>query len=309
MALVEDIRTAMMEAIGERTFASIPAERQAVLLTKLNATCQKIYGLSPGSWWNEGPAGDLLLAPVTLSSMTVTQGSRDFSGSGLTSRMNGCTVMVSGQAMQNRIFEVGSGTWKFLVPHEGSTVANATITVYHDCLNLTDTAITITRPVMMAGRWELLPVKTAAELQLPGYFISTHNSRPSGSGYPVSGWDRQAATPQFYYVDGAQLYGGSYVTQIRVNPMPDVQYPITWFQRDKFTRITSWSDTRTTIIPHDYHDSVLIPLLKASLMQLPGFQGSKDDAVEDAAEAMRMLAELSRPQELMDVYVEVGDNW
>lgn len=310
MALITDLRLQQLGAIGETDYAAISPWLQAKLLNDLNSVCEEIYGLGPAQWWAEYQAGETILAPVTLTGMTVTNGLKTFSGSGLTSRMHGATVQVSGQSTQNRIFQTGASTWELLMPHQGTTTSSAQITVYHDCLNLTDTTLRVIRPVMIEGLWELLPVDSAADLRQPAWYrYPSHNIVPMGSGYPATGWDRQAATPTQYYVDNTQLYGGAFIPQLRLNPLPDATYQISWQERQKFSKVADWTDTRSYIIPHAYHESVLIPLLLEKLMRMPSFMGDKDTAAADAAKARTVLAALSDVQEERDVMISVAGGY
>jgi hypothetical protein len=308
MAIVQDCRTLILDALGESSITDLRAGLQARLLVDLNAVMQEIYGMNPGKWWAEKENGETLLAPVTLSSMTVTAASKSFSGSGLTARMHGCTVSVSGQTTQNRIFQTGASTWEFLMPHDGSTASNATITVYHDCLNLPDASMQIIRPVILERFWELLPVDDSSGLRLPSWVVfPSHDTFSSDSSYPANGWDRSYGTPSHYYVDKAQLYGGTWVLQIRVNPMPNVAYQLRWREKATFTAIASFADTRTVLIPKSYEASILYPLIYERLMDLPNFQLDKQVTADRALGARRMLAELSHTQTPSDVFINSSE--
>lgn len=309
MSLVTTLRDQQLGALGETDIDALSPWLARKLMDDINAVGQEVYAKGPAQWWREVEKGDTLLAPVTLSSVTVTANSKALSAAGLTTRMHGATVQCSGQSTQNRIFQTGALTWEFLFPHTGTTAANATLTVYHDCLNLTDSVLRIIRPVLIRGVWELQPVESPADLQMAAWYRYPSHNDFLPRGYPVSGWDRQSATPTHYYVDSTQLYGGSYVPQIRVNPLPDAQYSLSWLQRDKFSKIESWNDTRTTIVPHEFNESVLIPLLLARLTRLGNFQGNVEETIRQATVATELLATLSEVQEQKDVVVDVSNQW
>lgn len=309
MSLITDIRYQQLGQLGETDPTALSPWLLQKLLDDCNRVGQHLFLNGPAQWWAEEPRGESIAAPVTVSSVTLTAGSKVVSAAGLTSSMHGCTVQCSGQNTQNRVFQTGASTYGLLMPHNGGTVSNGTMTVWNDCINLTDSSLVIIRPVMLAGLWELLPATNQGDLQSsPWRTFWSHEPQPRG-GYPVSGYDRQAATPRQYLVDNSQLYDGGFVPQIRLNPMPDAQYQINWQQRRKFTKITAWTDTRTHIIPADYTESVYIPLVLERLVSLPQFQGSKDAVMADADDARTIMQALSDVQEERDIFVETRGAW
>lgn len=293
-SLIESIRDQQFLALGE-DISSIEAALLARLLNDLNAVGQALYTQGPGSWWGEGPQGDRLRAPTSLSSVTSTDGSKTIACASFAAWMNGCTVNFNGE--WNRIFQTGASTWELLIPANVTTAAGSLI-VYHDCLNLTDTSIALSR-VILDGYGELANANNVADLEQT-LCRSVSFGIPPAQYLPSWWWgglDRQIDIPRQYAIDGTQLYGGSWVTQIRVNPLPDKSFAIHWTQREKFAKVTSWADTRTSIVPHDYHESVFLPLVLEKLLKHPSFEGDKDEIRTDAARAREIMETLSKPQQ------------
>lgn len=285
MSLLTDIREQQFLQIGEDV-DSIEARSLARLLNDINSTAQSLYSSAgAGAFWGEGPQGNRLKAPATLT-VGLTVDSKTVTGS-FSAYMHGCSVQVGGE--WNRLFQTGASTWELLIP-AAATNAAALMIVYHDCLNLTDASIAISR-LILDGYGELGVVNNLADLETPGWSSFT-------VGRPVLPWwrDREIDTPRQYAIDGTMLYGGSFIAQIRFNPVPDKAYAVHWTQREKFSKIASWADTRTTIIPHDYHESVFIPLVLEKLLKHPGFEGDKDAIEGEATLAREIMTTLSEPQ-------------
>jgi hypothetical protein len=301
MSLIGNIRARQLSQIGidHTNIAStpdIPAAQLQALMADINAVGQYVFTHGPGAWWGEGPAGDRLKAPTTLTVGT-TADSKTITGSFLT-YMHGCTVRLAGE--WNRIFQTGVSTWQLMIPAV-ATNASASMVVYHDCLNLTDTSIVISH-VMLDGYGYLQPANSLADLEVPlWYGFSPHAGSQPQLSYSAWTVERQVDIPRQFAIDGTQLYGGSYVTQIRFNPLPNSAYALHWMQREKFSKVTAWSDSRTTIVPHDYTESVFIPLVLERLLGHPAFEGDKDVIREQANLARDIMQTLSRPQERRDV--------
>lgn len=301
MSVIGDVRARQLSQIGIdhsniSSLPDIPAAQIQALMADINAVGQYVYTAGPGAWWGEGPAGDRIKAPATLTVGT-TADSKTVTGSFLT-YMHGCTVYLAGE--WNRVFQTAASTWQLLFP-AAATNAAASAVVYHDCLNLTDTSISISH-VNLDGYGYLLPANSTADIEVPLWYGFTPRAgmQPQVS---YSAWtvERQVDIPRQYAIDGTQLYGGSYITQIRFNPLPNATYALHWTQKEKFTKVTAWSDSRTTIIPHEYTESVFIPLVLERLLGHPAFEGDKDVIREQANLAREIMQTLSRPQERRDV--------
>lgn len=293
MSLISDIRDQQLLQIGEDV-SSMDDALSARLMGDINAVGQYLFSHGPGSWWGEGPQGDRLKAPATVTVGT-TEASKTVTGS-FSTYMHGCTVRLAGE--WNRIFQTAVSTWELMIP-AAATNASASMVVYHDCLNLTDSSITLSH-VMLDGYGYLEPANSNADLEVPLWYGFTPNAptRLSHSAWTI---ERQVDIPRQYGIDGTQLYGGSFVAQIRVNPLPNTAYAIHWTQKEKFSKVADWADTRTTLIPHEYTESVFIPLVLEKLLKHPGFEGDKDVIREEANLAREIMQTLSRPQERRDV--------
>lgn len=294
--LILEIRAQQLSQIGidhdEPIDPDMPPAQLKRLMNDINAVGQWLFLNAPASWFHEKPKGSRFRAPQTLSSVTTTDGSKVIACVSFAEYMHGCTVRLFDE--WNRIFQTGASTWELMIPANQTTAAG-TLTLYHDCLNLTDASIAINR-VILDDYWELQPANNVADLEIPFWNSLTTTVTPPQVAYGPFGRDRQIDTPRQYGLESSQLYGGSYVPLLRVNPLPNSAYPLHWQERQKFTKVASWDDSRTTIVPHEYHESIFMPLVLERLALDPGFQGDKASLVAQGNQARADLAILSAPQ-------------
>jgi hypothetical protein len=298
MSLIGTIRARQLSQLGidhidVGTTPDMPPAKLSALMDDINAVAQHLFLNGPGAFWGEGPQGDRLRAPATLSAVTSTDGSKTVACASFAAYMHGCTIRFNGE--WNRLFQTGASIWELMIP-SNVTSSSGTMVVYHDCLNLTDTSLALSK-VILDNYWELDPVNNLADLEIPFWNSLTVKVTPPSVSFGPWGRDRQIDTPRQYGIDGTQLYGGSYVTQLRVNPLPNAAYPIHWTQREKFNKVTAWSDARTVIIPHGYDESVFIPLVLERLLGRADFEGDKAVIAADADRARKVMEDLSAPQQ------------
>ncbi len=310
MSLIGTLRARQLSQLGIDhvdigTVPDMPAAKLMALMNDINAVAQDLFLSGPGVFWGEGPKGNRLKAPAALSAVTSTDGSNTVACASFAAYMHGCTVRFNGE--WNRLFQTGASTWELMVP-ANVTSASGTMTVYHDCLNLTDSSLMLSK-VILDNYWELDPVNNLAELEIPFWNSLTVRITPPQVSFGPWGRDRQIDTPRAYGIDGTQLYSGEFVTQIRVNPLPNAAYPIHWTQREKFTKVTAWSDARTVLIPHGYDESVFIPLVLERLVSRADFEGDKAAIVADADRARKVMTDLSNPQQQLHVRFGIRGVW
>lgn len=275
------------------------------LMDDINAVAQRIFAATVNFWATEGN-GAFLPAPFTsvVADGAFVQGAKTITITGLTSAMHGCTCRLSGSNIFNQILQTGASTYALLYPHDGATTATGSITVYYDAIQLT-TAAKIVRPVVCENFNELDPATSEAEMRAPAYLWQRHDGNRMGS-YPLGSSQRDTGTPIKYFIESSKLYTGAQQPRMRVYPMPDQPLSITWRQITKFAPVAAWTDTRESVVPLDFHESIFIPLLMAKLTKLAQFQGDVTRTLEAAGEAEAMLRSISKPQVHKDNLIQPG---
>lgn len=309
MGVVQDVYNDAFSLIGIEDPATHadPAELRRVT-SDFNKALQKIFALGPRIW-SEAPAGTTLRAPESLTGLTFTDGATTLSGVSLAARMHNCTIVVGDDAQQNRVVETGSGTYSLLFPYAGtSAVASGTATVYYDAINLAANAVEILPPIQLVGYGQLWPLTAQVELYEPGSY-STDHGRTSGWAVPWAdrNGQREINQPREYLVESNRKYTGEITACIRINPLPNILYRLRWQQRFAAPRITGIADTTTNLIPHDYIESILMPIVRKNFSTWPNFTGRKEGLDEDMADALAILDRISKPQQHVETLVDASD--
>lgn len=299
--------------IGKHTIVSLEPHQQARILADINAVRQTLFFFDKSDFWAASQTGDFVRAPQTLSGLTLTFGSTAISGAGLASWMDGCTITAGDDTAQNRIKRTGDTTYTLEAPYVGTgATGTGTAIVWQDCLNRPITTVSIDRPVMVEGHWELLPMKNIAEardLFRPGNIHTDYGERPTDSTYPTYAEPRQAGTPRLYMVANHDFYDGSKRIQIRLSPMPDQQYSLRWPERVLPAEVTSLTDTTAVLCPLHMEESLFMPLVRDAFSSFPLFQG-KDDKISKQAEVARaVINKTGEAQTLSDDFISTRGGW
>jgi len=264
------------EIAGDATVTRIASD--------INATLQLLWSKIP-QWWNTVTVGEILRSPVTIT-VQVTSGSKTFTATGYQSWMEGCTVTVGGIA--NRI--AASGT--LLYPWVGGT-GETSITVYQDFVKVGETHLTVIQPVFLLGYHPLHSLPGVIRHEMGGDILEI--GEPTSYAVEVSG----------RYASGASQRG------IRVFPLPQTQYTLSYEVRPSITRIVKPLDSTKVIpVPFDYAESVFMPLLRKQFATWKHFnaQGMKTILDEQVMQAWDIIRELA-PQPTKRSPVGVPKGW
>lgn len=282
--------------------------RSESCIAAINAAMQFLFS-NHAPWTRKGTHGFILHAPTTAA-VTATYGSTVLGfGDGWQDWFEGCACKVSGSSAENRIRgrDEDTGEVTLEIPHDGTTGA-ATVTIYHDSLTLPFEVGEVLAPVCIKGATMLSPVPSVTHL--PGYTVDSWEDY--GMEHRVTRWPTlpdvasTTGTPRRYCVDAHQHTPYSAPQfRLRIFPAPAssallearVRYTVPVFDLN--------SDTNSALpIPHDYAESILVPVAEKHLTRSPFFRNdSAKQGIEDAyAQAVTMLRTLN-PQAAPSLYM------
>jgi len=313
-AVAATVQADMFEAFGIESWDHATPGLSTFCLNQFNAVLQHIYSLLPDTFWRESDPRSLsILAPRTIS-VSVTAGSKaiTFSSPSYDSTtMEGCTLIISGDAAQNRlVHDVNASPtlWKAYAGNSGTVSA----TLYHDAHTLAD-AEEILPPVLLDGNFELIPMRTERHrLIMDSAVANTPANRigfPTPWLFPQTSLQRSIQTPSSYLVAPAPHYQGGISLRLLMSSLPDRAYTMTY--RVKGTvpaRVTAWTDARTWLVPHDYTESILLPMIRHRLMDHPNFNIAPNLLQPKFEAATKILANL-RPRGWQPAQIGVGGDW
>jgi hypothetical protein len=281
-------------------------------IAAINAAMQFLFA-NHGPWTRRGTHGFLLHAPTTAS-VAATYGSTGIEfPEGWQDWFEGCACQIQGASTENRLRGIDEETGEITLelPHDGTT-GTTTITLYHDSLTLPLEIGEVLAPVCIKGAAMLAPVPSVSHL--PGYTVDSWEDYGM-EDHRVTRFPslpRIATTtgiPQRYCVDSHQHTPYSTPRfRLRIFPAPAtasllearVRYAVPVFRLD--------SDTNSALpIPHDYAESVLVPVCEKHLTRSPFFRNdSARQGIEDAyAQAVTMLRTLN-PQSAPGIRLRSG---
>lgn len=309
MGVVQDVYNDAFSLIGIEDPAqhADPAELRRVT-SDFNKGLQKVFALGPRIW-SEAMAGTTIRAPESLTGLTFTDGATTLSGGSLAARMHNCTIVVGSDAQQNRVVETGSGAYALLFPYSGTSAAgDGTAIVYYDAINLASNAVEILPPIQLVGYGQLWPLTSQVDLYESGSYSDDHGRIQTWSEpWADRNGQREINQPQEYLVEANRRYTGEITACIRVNPLPNILYRLRWQQRFAAPRITGIEDTTAYLIPHDYVESILMPIVRKNFSTWPNFTGRTEGLDDDMADALAILDRISKPQQHIETRVDASD--
>ena len=138
--------------------ALLDADARQELLDAINATVQRINSVAP-THSRITTAALELAAPSTVT-LTVENGSNQFTGYLATEQDLHCTIRLDGDAVDNHL--TGAGDLLFNYAGASGTVQ---ATIYHDALTLPQTIAEITGVPMVLGEWQELRLDSARQMR------------------------------------------------------------------------------------------------------------------------------------------------
>ncbi len=307
MPAAADIRTDLLGLLGLESIDHAPTGAATRMLVDLNGALQHIYSLMGDSFWCEEPAGFLVRAPQTVS-VSVTAGSQAVTITGYAAWMLGCTIVISGDEAQNVIVSAAANV-SLLKPYTGSTNAAASATVYQDVIAPGANVRQVIGPVVIEGKWELVPVPSESVRQIydaGGTTRSNHGADPWL--YPLTFAQREIQCPTAYLIVQQSTHLGNRGPALRFSSLPDEETVITMKVEQTAPRIESFDDTRTWLVPHGYHESILMPIVRWKFASWPHFAGNRGDLKDDFEAALAILDTL-KPRGYRESQVECASDF
>lgn len=257
-----------LDFFGIESWSHAPAALQTRVLAEFNAVLQHIYSLLPDTFWRESePRSEAIRAPQTIT-VSVTAGSKaiTFSSPSWDASWTGCTLIIGGDPIQNILVHDVSASPTLHKAYAGTT-GSQTATLYHDAITLPD-AEEVLSPVMLDDHWELVPMRSQRHFNMEDGL--TRGRATPGYIFPLAAQEREIRTPSGFLIVPAQTYLGSTFLRMRLTALPDTAYTMTYRVKGCApARVTTLADTRTWLVPHDYVESILLPMLRFRLAAHP----------------------------------------
>lgn len=288
---------------GAEELAHLTPDQPQQICNALNAALQLMWSKGP-HWLRQGRDSGALFAPITLSGLTLTRGTKTIAGAGITSAMIGQSIVIAGEN-QAALNEITSLTTVLNPTFQANTV-NATATVYTNAIVLAPGVQAVATRVVMDGQWELTPAeRKERDRNWSNWFWLNNDYGFRGARGMI---DNRVGCPSIYWVE-SMITQTTGVRQQRlcVYPMPSkdrlIEYECTYSAPSVTLSAllpaanSGTGDTAYIPIPEGYHESILLPIARAELTALPNFQSSKVPLVQaGAAKALNILDALE-PQE------------
>lgn len=297
MSAASSLRDHCLPYLNVQDSSYLDTATSAAILTALNQSLQEIFA---GDL--KDTVGGLVYAPTGVTLGAVTSGSKTITFAGYAARMHGCTIVINGDARQNRLEIDSSGNPELLRPYMGSTGSNVTAVVYGDAITLDVTVDKIYPPMELYENttvWDVKPVDGLSNL----------NGMRGQGGTLWGRANKFTQRPQFYALENSISPGAANqpVQRIVFDSLPDHDYPYSFEATLAAPRVTSLSsDTRTYLIPNGYDEAVLWPWVLDKLLAFPDFIGDASDIQRKAAEAKLFWRTQRDSKGLVEQPIEVG---
>lgn len=284
----------------ENPGAALRSVKDLVLLT-INAVRKELFLSNPESTIIKARTGVGLLPPTQIN-VTVVQNATTITGAGLATWMDGATVNVGGDPNQNRMYRTALSTYTLEAPYQGSSGV-VTATVMNDTVILDPSVISVDRPVDIENQYELIPYNNQAQLRGSSWNLGTTSTDYGRigmdaipGGYPSVAGQRQTATPFFYITETAQLYTGGTAIRLRMDPMPDTNYVLRWWQRKLPPDVASATDVASVLVPAGMDESIFLPKVRLLLSDHPLYTGDVKRLINSAGRADAVLKNITNDQ-------------
>lgn len=242
---LSEAKNDLLGLIGLETDAFASAPIKARILSDVNAALQQLWTMAP-PWWSNYITGAFVNAPVSVSGLTLAKGGFTIVSSGpgsFPTWSNGCTVRLGDDVSDNAIVsrDASSNTVTLSRPYAGSNMASGVALIFHDSIALAADVISVSSPIMVVGKHELLPLNVFPNLITP----------------------QDQRCPENYFIDH-DLSSGLTGLRIKLYPLPDSEYSLQ-FSVNKaapnFTNLVS-QGSQNIPVPQNYIDSIFLPLLR-----------------------------------------------
>jgi hypothetical protein len=238
----QEVKSDLLAIIGVEDVSFLDTPTNERMLRDVNATLQKLWTMVP-QWWTT-PIQDALLQAPQAVTLTVTQGSKTFSGFTPSAWMIGCTIKIADDTFNNEITSATTLARPFL-----GTTGSKSATVYCDAVALPSDTLAVFPPVMVLGLGELQSARTKRDL------LALNNGT--------------AAPPTTYFLERRSDASNIATHMLRVAPFPDILYALAFDAKRNVPQVTlaAWNDaanTGTVPIPEEYIESIFLPFVRGA---------------------------------------------
>lgn len=264
--------------------------RNAAVAKALNGALQKLFGKG-GKWVRSDDRGAVVNPPATIA-IEVTAGSKSatIANDVWQSWFSGCSIIIDGAAVDNQIRN-NSASVVLKYPYSGTT-GTKTATVYHDSIDLDADVLEVSDEIKVdrtpLGKISMPTGPSLAHrtnedfgFQTRSYVKQADSVSNTGraSGFMVETWSPDATTePRI---------------RIRLSPAPSKACFLDYSVMLRPPRVTDIASTSDLPIPHDFMESIFLPIALKEFRGCPFWRGMvADDEVESGYQsALEMLGE------------------
>lgn len=275
----------------------LPGDLDEVLIA-LNGGLEECFGLGPTEL-GETRGAVVLNAPTAITVNVTGLSATVANFTTYAAWMQGCTIRIPGDSRDN---EIVSDT-QLLRPYMGATATATPCTVFADAVPLDSSIVTIMEPVEIPFLTPLQQASSRDEFNQWCYF----GGYPGASFYYtyISGQKPQGQ-PIAWFCDTRYNATNAFTQRfLRVSPMPGQPYslsyrakvkPPTYTQADFYSG-TSYDTDPMTVIPFDWVESTLLPVVLQRFVANPAFDNPTVAAElsRQAEVAKKTFQESSRP--------------
>jgi hypothetical protein len=245
--------------------------RNAAILGAINGALQEMFD-SSSLWIRQTKRGAILQAPATVN-IALTNGSTAgvIEVADWKDWFAGCTLLVSGSEYDNRILNDNRNV-VLMLPHEGAT-GTFPCTIYHDSVTLGTDVLGVLSPVRIDRR-DIFSSETLDA------FTSRSSDKDFGFSRQYSGnrfapqTSSTSARPLTYdVVSWSPSSTTAPASRIRLYPAPDKQYSLDYEAKLLPPAVTNIASTDTLPVPHQWIDSIFIPIAEKRLSASPFWGG------------------------------------
>lgn len=262
--------------------------RNAAVLSAINGALQEMYGIS--SPWIAYDERGVILQPPTTIPIALTNGSTTgtIEEADWKAWMAGCTIQIEGEPNDNQIRN-DSRTVRLRFPFSGTT-GTKQATVYHDSITLDDDVLAVHEPLKLDGVI-LPPVASVDSL------VMTNSDRDFGfHRRTTAALVRSVATaadfPRAWCIESWQPTPNSIPeSRIRLTPAPSHQGSLQYRCKLNPPQVTSLLSGDLLPVPHNYVDSIFLPIAEKRLSGSPFWRGilSPDSLAQNYSAAVELL--------------------
>lgn len=311
MSVASQVSDDLLDALGLENWDHAPASLSRRGLAALNQTLQQIYAVLPDDFWSRKPIRAETIHEPTTISVNVSPDSKEIEfGAGWEDWMKGCTIVIAGDAVQNRLVSDDDPEVTLWQDYQGSGDGTTTAIIYQDRIHVPD-AEEILGPVILQGHWELSPVQHERHRQASNARAMSHGSKPSYAKnlFPLTSSERVIGVPQSYLIQPFAEYQSGARLSLLLDALPNIRYSLTMEVKAVApSRVTTWEDPRSYLVPHNYTESILLPMVRFSMASHPSFPRRQQDLKPDFDAATKILQSL-KPAGFIPSVVAVGSDW